>query len=180
MVDLADIDKEFTAMQTVFAALNELTEEGARQRVMDYVVNRLGLSVQAKPKVSAKPAAPDDEADDDNESAAPTPANLMEYGSFAELYDAAQPKTQADKALVGGYWLQVCLGGESFDGFAINKELKNLGEGIANITSAVDQLKTPKPALAIQLKKSGKSRQARKTFKVTVAGIKAVEAMIRG
>jgi hypothetical protein len=37
-----------------------------------------------------------------------------------------------------------------------------------------------KPALVLQLKKAGKSRQARKTYKVTVAGVKAVEAMLRG
>jgi hypothetical protein len=62
----------------------------------------------------------------------------------------------------------------------VNKELKNLGEGILNITSALDALKAQKPALALQLKKAGKSRQARKTYKVTVAGLKFVENMIRG
>jgi hypothetical protein len=43
-------------------------------------------------------------------------------------------------------------------------------------------LALPRPALraalALQLKKSGKSKQSRKLYKLTVAGIKAVEAMI--
>jgi hypothetical protein len=178
-----DVDDEFAAMQAVFSALKPLTEEGAQQRVMDYVANRLGLSLQAVVKGSAKQrvAEEDDSAEEDDDSSEPQALkNLADFGTFAELCDAAQPKTQADKALVGGYWLQVCQAGESFDGFAINKELKNLGEGIPNITSALETLKAQKPALALQLKKSGKARQARKTFKVTVAGIKAVEAMIRG
>jgi hypothetical protein len=58
--------------------------------------------------------------------------------------------------------------------------LKNLGQGLANITNAIDGLRNQKPALVLQLKKSGKSQQARKTYKLTVAGIKAVEVMIDG
>ena len=177
-----DVDDEFAAMQAVFSALKPLSEDGAQQRVMDYVANRLGLSIRTAVKGGPNPhIATEDETTEEDEDA-PVHANgdLTNYGTFAELCDAAQPKTQSEKALVGGYWLQVCQGGESFDGFAINKELKNLGEGIANITSALETLKAQKPALALQLKKSGKARQARKTFKVTVAGIKAVEAMIRG
>ncbi|WP_322964765.1 hypothetical protein [Sphingomonas fuzhouensis] len=177
-----DVDDEFAAMQAVFSALKPLSEEGAQQRVMDYVANRLGLSIPRAAKGSANQhTVIEDESTEENEdTSVHAPGDLASFGTFAELCDAAQPKTQADKALVGGYWLQVCQGGESFDGFAINKELKNLGEGIANITSALETLKAQKPALALQLKKSGKARQARKTFKVTVAGIKAVEAMIRG
>lgn len=179
MTQPTEIDKEFAAMQAVYTALFKLTEEGAQQRVLDYVANRLNLSLQSKAKGPNFPTAGADDEDGREEASAPQ-ATATTFGTFAELSDAAQPKTQAEKALVGGYWLQVCQGGESFDGFAINRELKNLGEGIANITSALEALKVQKPALALQLKKAGKSRQARKTFKVTVAGIKAVEAMIRG
>jgi hypothetical protein len=80
-------------------------------------------------------------------------AEAPKYGSFAELFDAAKPKSNGDKALVAGYWLQVCQGAENFDGQSANKELKHLGEGLANITNAVESLKTQKPALALQLKK---------------------------
>jgi hypothetical protein len=75
--------------------------------------------------------------------------------------------------------LQVCQNAETFDGFTANKELKQLGKGMANITIAIDALRNEKPdARALQVGKSGKSQQARKTYKLTVAGIKAVEAMI--
>ena len=172
-----EADGEFAAMQSVYTALEGLDEE-ARARVLDYVSSRLGVV----PARKARPAFVQDDDKDvhEQEVETPEPGSTSSFGSFAELYDATQPKSQPEKALVGGYWLQVCEGAESFDSYSINKELKNLGEGVANITSALDSLKTQKPALCLQLKKAGKSRQARKTYKVTVAGIKAVEAMIGG
>jgi hypothetical protein len=39
-------------------------------------------------------------------------------------------------------------------------------------------LKATKPALMIQLKKSGKSQQARKEYKVTAAGVKYIEGIL--
>jgi hypothetical protein len=177
-----DIDAEFEAIQTVFAALKPLDEE-AQQRVLDYVSNRLGLALQARRATTPNrdDAVEQSEEIASDEEVAPAAARSMtKFGSFAELCDAAQPKSQSDKALVAAYWLQQCQGADSFDSFSINKELKNLGEGVANITSALDTLKGQKPALVLQLKKSGKSRQARKTYKVTVAGLKSVENMLRG
>jgi len=124
--------------------------------------------------------APTEDPDDDESDAVATAPQPVNYSSFAELFDAALPKSNADRALVAGYWLQVCQGAESFGGQAVNTELKHLGEAIANITNALESLKTQKPALALQLKKSGKSQQARKSYKITVAGVRAVEAMING
>lgn len=175
-------DAEFAAMQSVYTTLASL-EAAAQQRVLDYVTNRLGLTAQSRPSARAEARAEnaaDPDAGDDVSNSTAGVTGTSDYGSLAELYDAAQPKSQSDKALVCGYWLQICQGAENFDAFSVNKELKNLGQGVPNITSALDVLKAQKPALALQLKKAGKSRQARKTYKVTVAGIKAVEAMIGG
>lgn len=171
-----EADAEFGAMQTIYSALQQL-DEAAQIRVLDYVSSRLEIISKTRPGTKAPVDAPS------GESVPPEQQKeligTMSFGSLAELADAAQPKTQPEKALVCGYWLQVCQGAESFDSFSINKALKNLGEGITNITSALDSLRDQKPALALQLKKSGKSRQARKIFKLTVAGIKIVEDMIR-
>jgi hypothetical protein len=170
-------DAEFAAMMAVFSSLQALNED-AQGRVLEYVTSRLNIGQKPRQAVSATSTPTlEPQVTDEIEVERVIPSN---FGSFAELYDASQPKTQSDKALVGGYWVQVCQGGESFDAFSINKELKNLGEGVLNITSALDSLKAQKPALALQMKKAGKSRQARKTYKVTVAGIKFVEAMIGG
>lgn len=170
-------DAEFSAMQTVYMALEPLDDD-ARSRVVNYIVARLEIVLQSahKPSSSGSMASGSDEevAIKQEEKVAP------KYLALAELYDATQPKSNADKALVVGYWLQVCQGAESFDSQSANKELKHLGQGLANITAALTGLKEQKPALALQLKKSGKSQQARKVYKITVAGIKAVEAMIDG
>ncbi len=170
-------DLEFAAMRTVYTALEGL-DEGARARVLDYVSSRLGLASFARPLPKPPAGGKDDE--DVADEGAGTQVPELGFSSFAELFDAVQPKTNSDRALVAGYWLQVCGGTESFDAFSANRELKHLGEGLANITSAIDALKGQKPALALQLKKSGKSQQARKIYKVTHAGVKAVEAMISG
>lgn len=164
-------DLEFVAMKTVFAALEPLDDD-ARARVVSYVVSRLEISVTApvsKASVAVEETAP----------VLPSPGEVAaKFSNFAELVAAASPKSTADKALLAGYWLQVYEGKQNFDGFAANTILKHLGEGLANITNAIDALKNQKPQLVLQLRKSGTTKQARKTYMVTAAGIKAVENMI--
>lgn len=180
MAEAEHDDAEFNAMQSVYGALRVL-DDSAQQRVLDYVSNRLGLTQQARPVANGRANGREEVTEEEREEeAASNTQHSRSYSSFAELYDAAQPKSQSDRALVAGYWLQHSQGGQNFDSFSVNKELKNLGEGVPNITSALDALKAQKPALVLQLKKSGKSRQARKTYKVTVAGLKFVENMIGG
>jgi hypothetical protein len=171
-----DGDAEFSAIQAVYAALAPL-DELAQSRVLTYISDRLRITT--KTTLSGKDSDVT-EAEKDEVPEVRVPAGAPRYGSFAELYDAAQPSSESDKALVGGYWLQVCQGAEGFDGFSANRELKHLGHGVGNITVAINRLKSQRPTLALQVRKSGKTRQARKTYKVTDAGIKAVEAMING
>lgn len=178
MVDSqSDADAEFSAMQTLYKVLEPLDDD-ARSRVVNYIAARLEIALQGAGRPSSSglgtTSGAEEIAIEQERVGAP------KYSTFAELYDATQPEGNADKALVAGYWLQVCQSAESFDGFSANKELKHLGRGVPNITNAIDSLKGQKPALALQLRKSGKSQQARKAYKITVAGIKAVEAMIDG
>lgn len=170
-------DEEFNAMRDVFQALKALPDDEARTRVLGYAASRLGLALGTSAAAKLKSGTPDEDAGEDTDAASVVPQPTS-YSSFAELFDAAHPQSNADRALVAGYWLQVCQGAESFSGLAVNTELKHLGEAVANITNALESLKTQKPALALQLKKSGKSQQARKSYKITVAGVKAVEAII--
>lgn len=173
----AGADIEFVAMQAVYRALEPLDDD-ARSRVIEYIIAR--LEIVAPTSLRARTAELNGANEVDEVVLEAEEARASKFGSLAELYDAAQPKSNAHKALVAGYWIQVCQGSENFDGFSVNKELKNLGHGISNITNAIDALREQKPALVLQLKKSGKSQQARKTYKVTVAGIVAMEAMISG
>jgi hypothetical protein len=90
------------------------------------------------------------------------------------------PKTEAERALAGAYWFQVIQGQADFQGQQVNNELKNVGHGVSNITVALGKLQNQKPALVRQVAKSGRSRQARKKYKLTTAGISAAKAMISG
>lgn len=171
--------KEFEAIKAVHDALAPLDEEG-RTRVLQYIASLLGIN--AKVAAAKASAADEDPTVKDNESGAEEEAEkgAPTFSTFAELYDAAGPKTNSEKALVVGYWLQICLEAEHFTAAAANKELTHLGHKVANITAAIDDLKRQKPALALQLKKSGSSQQARKTYKVSHAGVKRVEEMVGG
>jgi hypothetical protein len=168
-------ENEFDATRAMYAALQPLDED-ARTRVVNHVAAMLGITA---PK-QTKREAPTEEDDIDDVAVAASAAEVKAFKTFADLFDAADPQTTAHRALVAGYWIQVCEGAETFDGQRANKELNHLGHKVPNITNAVDALKAQKPALVIQTKKAGTSQQARKTYKVTTAGVAAVKAMLNG
>jgi hypothetical protein len=102
-----------------------------------------------------------------------------EFDEVGDLVAAAEPSTDEDRALVVAYWLQEM--GEklpTFNGQQVNRELKNLGHGTDDITDLIGKLVATSPQLVLQTKKSGTSRQARKSYKVTKAGIKRVQDMV--
>lgn len=90
---------------------------------------------------------------------------------LADLYVAASPATDADKVLVVAYWHQVSTGKENLDAQTIHRDLKNLGHGVSNVTRACSALIGEKPQLMIQVKKAGSTRQARKQYRLTAAGL---------
>lgn len=175
-MDKAEVDatKEFEAIKTIHETLKPLGVDG-QERVIKYISSLLGIG-----NVEITSDSIDSTSDVKGPHSIPKPIHTKKetFGSFAELYDAVGPDTHADKALVAGYWLQVCEGGESFDSLSANNELKHLGHRLPNITAALTKLKGMKPALVLQLKKSGTSKQARKTYKLTMAGEKALHEML--
>lgn len=102
----------------------------------------------------------------------------QEFERIGDLVDAAEPASAPDYALVATYWFQQLQGSENVTGQQVNDELKDLGHGIANITDAFTSLQERKPAHARQVEKSGSSRQARKRYRLTQAGIRRVHEMI--
>lgn len=155
--------EELDAMKKIAAALEPL-DDAARARALQWALSR--FQVANAPVGGAKQFSGQPVAD------AP-------YKSFAELFEASSPATEKDRALVAAYWLQVCENATNFAAQSLNDLLKNLGHGVGNITEALNQLKSDKPALVLQLKKSGTSKQARKTYKLTSEGAKRVSAMIQ-
>lgn len=173
--NLIDPMAEVTAMQKLAEALSDL-ESDARGRVLQWALGfyKVGSGSFTKGSPGGGGAAPAAGAG----SVTPNGAS----GGFADLADlhaATNPSTEADKALVAAYWVQYGEGKSDFSSQEVNTALKNLGHPIKNITNAFDTLKGRKPAAVLQLKKSGSTRQARKTYRVTVAGKSAVEAMVQ-
>ncbi len=111
----------------------------------------------------------------------PTPPNGQgAYAAFVDLFDQANPKTEPERALVGGYWFQEISGHPSFDAQEVNNALKDVGHGIGNVTQALNSLQNRKPALVRQMSKSGKTKQARKKYKLTTAGSAAAGRLLVG
>ena len=169
--------KEFEAIQAIHNALEPL-DEVARTRILAYIASLLDINAKLAGSRSTTDSDIDEEA---------TPAPKVEtdddapgFSTFAELFASTSPRSNGERALVAGYWLQVCQKTESFTAAAANKELTNLGHKIANITVAINSVKNQKPMLILQLKKSGTSQQARKLYKVSHEGVQRIEAMIGG
>jgi hypothetical protein len=167
--------KEFDALQQVFDALLPLSES-ARDRVVRHVAGMLNMVAPTSRREPEQPTEVDPDDDPEQTNAAPT----LRHATFAEFFNAIDPQTAADKALAAGYWLQVCEGADSFDGQRANKELTHLGHKVTNITNALTALNDQRPSLAIQLKKSGNTQQARKTYKITAAGEAAIREKLNG
>ena len=97
-----------------------------------------------------------------------------------DFYTQADPQTEPERALVVAHWVQEIHGDTEFEAQTVNTQLKHLGHRVSNITRALDDLKARKPQLVIEIQKSGKSRQARKRYKVTSAGKAEVQRMLAG
>lgn len=96
------------------------------------------------------------------------------------MFFAANPTGRGEQALVAAYWLQKVEDMADLTGYEVNKLLKELGYPVSNITDAFDQLMSQKPKLAMQTKKTGTSRQARKRYRLTREGERRVESMTTG
>lgn len=161
--------EELSAMKKIAEALEPL-DDAARDRALQWAVSRFkGLNQSVSLLPSAAVSSP-------RSGQMQVPAS----GQFAELFNAASPMTEKDKALVAAYWLQVSEGSSGFQAQALNNLLKDLGHGIGNVTEALNGLKNERPALVLQTKKSGNSRQGRKTYRLTTEGTKRVLAMTKG
>ena len=160
---MAELSGELKAMAQIEAALKDLIDD-ERFRVMQWATARFRVSA----KQGGKPPSLVEGGS----------AEVAGYGTLAEFYDAAAPATETDRALVGTYWFQFHEGVTDVEAQRVNTELKQLGHGVSNITRAFDALKSQKPALIMQTRKEGTSKQARKKYKVTTEGKKAVERML--
>lgn len=172
---LSQDEPELAAMSTVLAALKPLGED-ERSRVVEWVVGKLDIATLSRKRAGPRDLEDDNHDDGDDELG----EGVKEFSDFAELCSAASPSTDAQKALVAGFWFQVCQGQDTFGSAKCNSQLKHFGTPIGNITRAFDTLKNSTPRLAMQVQKGGKTKQARKKYKLTHQGIEEVKRMING
>jgi hypothetical protein len=154
-------DPEISAMGEISRALEKVPED-ARSRILDWVLQKYG---KKRDVILSVPAAPGS-------------GSSPEFSDFASLFHTANPQGQTESALVSGYWLQVCKNQNEWDSLTANSELKNLGQPMSNITETLTRLIKSNPHLVMQTAKSGSAKQARKKYKLTIQGIKKVQAML--
>lgn len=173
-------DPEIDAMSAIATALADL-EEDQQGRVLRWSAERYGVTL-TKRSARRDGDTPDKTGNDDggdpdvtqDEITAEDPA----FEDFGDLFSAADPKSNEDKALVAAYWRQVHEGDEKWQSSALQKDLRNLGHAIPNITDALSSNIRKRPQRVIQLQKAGNTRQARKTYKVTGEGLVYVQGML--
>ena len=172
--DQQDQFAELKVMEQVARALETLKEDkNSILRVLRWANDRFGLVLQGSD-------SPEPQLSEQKNSQHPEKENRdIEFQDFAEMFAEIQPSSDAHKALVASYWLQYHEGQSGMDTQKVNTMLKHLGYGVTNITRAFDNLIKTRPALVVQLRKAGSSKQARKTLKVTHAGKKYVEGMLK-
>lgn len=164
------MDPEIDAMGQIAKALEPLDQEAVR-RVLKWAIERYqprSASIAPSASLVEVPSI----------SAESTRTLPRTYLDLPELFDAANADTGLDKVLVVAYWFQVVQGSEDWDSQSINSELKHLGHPSTNITRDLDSLMTRVPKQAMQVRKQGTTKQARKRYKLTREGIKAVEARL--
>ena len=174
-----DADAEVQAMAALVEALVPLDDD-ARDRVLGWAAARFATSPSLKSIISIKGENAGSVNDQNGEDQKVQSGKSTDFGSLVELFDAASPSTEAEKALVGAYWIQIVDGENGdFESQPVNDALKNLGHGIGNITREFDRLIGAKPALVLQVQKQGSTKQARKRYKLTTAGIRKVTSMAK-
>jgi hypothetical protein len=164
------VQKHIEALEKIREALAQLEEAEARQ-VIGWAAEYYGVSVQRTRDTGVAAADSDDVG-------AEFQGN--DFKDIGQLFEVAEPSTEAERALVASYWLQIIEDEEAVEAQRVNDELKDLGIGIGNVTRAMQRLIERKPALIRQVSKSGTSRQGRKKFRLTQAGIREVQDLISG
>ena len=156
-----DETQEFDAMRAVTETLQAL-DEGARARVLTWINQRFTHAAAYK--------APETNATMDS----------SQPQDFAELYGAADPRSEEEQALIAAYWKSKANGILDMDAQAINTLLKDLGYPVSNITRSLGRLQARRPTLVRQVQKAGRTKQARKKYRLTAEGARAVEEILRG
>ncbi|MFA6029316.1 MAG: hypothetical protein WC969_05650 [Elusimicrobiota bacterium] len=101
----------------------------------------------------------------------------LDFPDPGALLAAAGTSGSAERALLAGFWHQVVRGETDFDAFSVNRALKGHGEGLPNVTKTLSSLM--ERALVVSLRKGGKTKQARKRYRLSPSGVERAKALLR-
>lgn len=148
-------------------------DEGLIKEIYEDFKKQLSIRLAQIPTEGIKNAKPQDVSTD---------TNLAKFQTLGDCFAVIpiSPMTDVQRALVAAGFLQIKGSLEKLSGQEINKELKNIGQTVENITNAISGNIGVKPQRMIQLRKSGKSKQAKKEYKVTPPGIDAIQKLFKG
>ena len=166
---VVDPATEAKAVMNVVQALEGL-DAAAVTRVLDWAVKRYAAATLAKvpprSQTTAVPFRPPGDVSDAHRD------------DLAALYEAVNPATEWESVLVAAYWHQSVQGADHLDSQSLNTGLKNLGHGVGNVTRACSALIRQKPSLMMQVRKAGSTKQARKQYRLTSAGVQRIREML--
>ena len=164
-------DKELDAMAAIAKAIDQFSKEEIEivQRILQWAVSRYSVKIIGAREGDIGKGGRGETLGEGTGGA--------EFGDIADLFHTTAPKTDPERALIAGYWFTTEGNKLEFSGQEVNSSLKNLGHGASNITDALTSLMRRKPSLVMQTAKSGSSRQARKKYKLTRAGLEYVRRM---
>jgi hypothetical protein len=158
MADIKEAKKLLDEINTAVASYDPILKEQARDILLKQAFG-------AEPKtVSASTTKGTD-----------TVSGPKDQPAFHQLVEKWTPDTQAEWALLASYYFQEVLHKESLTAFEVNKELKQHGAVISNITVSLEENINQNPALMRQIGKAGKTKQAKKKYIVTTNGINFVK-----
>lgn len=157
---------EIDAMRAISEEFEKLEDTAARNRVLRWATEAYWTG-EAAPVTGAGSVR----------AAAASPTS-REFSTVGELLESAGPEGTQDRILTVAYWLQELQGAEDFGSQPVNDSLKDMGHPVANITKELTRLMERAPQLVRQTEKSGRSRQARKRYRLTDAGRKRVQELL--
>ncbi len=163
-------DTELKVMNDAYQSLSLLEDDQAKLRVINWLVDRFSLApIKSRALGLGEP---------EDKTGEPRHWDISSFNSVAAIFERASPTKERDKVLVVGAFLQEKFGKGDLTSAEINKELHHLGHGVKNVTDAISQSIERKPKLMIKTRKEGSTKQARKKYKVTTEGIKAVQRLL--
>lgn len=168
MSDLSEVKELLDEINRAISSYDPVLKERAR----DILIERAFGAPSSAPASAPGPrprGRPRKEGGDEQ-------GDSVDLGSLLARWN---PSTMSDKALLGAYYLSRVRGEETVTSQAINSELKRNGLAISNITRAIEANMRPDRPLMVQEKKMGSTKQARKQYRITPAGIDAVERRLQ-